>query len=526
DKGAWSNFAGNPLVDVVYALAYLPFRHSPYWMVQSCGFGRLILFSLLWLSATLVAGQFSAFAPPVLAAGLLFVTPLAGDMVHFPSDPLFASMAGFSLWQLLRFYHTRHTRHLALASFFMGLAALARNDGLFLFVILACLALYLILRGGRILLNSAAILLPFAVLVGGYILIYGLFTGNFDPGVMRRTYDNFEAGQQVIYGGTGEVNAVTEAKLAARQAFGTPQENGYSVFNAIRRSPRVYLQRLEITIKNLPNQVLHAYGIRFAALLFLLALRGLIELVVRKKYFLMAATLLWPLHLTTGIAITLYREGHLLFPFFIVFALCAIGLAALLRHLGDRRERLVWTALLLALVVYGIFANKLAIYYGAVVFLVAIWVIYLFKSRFQGEREASIAPLLILLLAGIILRGSFPSPVLPALGTEAREQASVYLAQRLPPDSIVAAASPGPVWAAKMVFANLAATDFPHLTTPQEFEAWMKAEGVQAVYVDHTLTHDNPATWDLIKPLAGRSLQRVFSGEAGDIQVFIVKSAP
>ncbi len=526
DKGVWSNFAGNPLVDVLYALTYLPFRHSPYWMMQSCGLGRLILFSLLWLSAYLAAGQFSWFAPPVLVAGLLFVTPLAGDMVHFPSDPLFASMAGLSLWQFLRFYHTRHVRHLALASLFMGLAALARNDGLFLFLVLACLALFLILRSGRVLLNSAAVLLPFAALVGGYILIYGLFTGNYDPGVMRRTYDNFEAGQQVIFGGTGEVNAVTEAKLDARQAFGTPQENGYSVFNAIRRNPRVYLLRLEITLKNLPNQALHAYGIRFAALLFLLALRALIELARRKKYFLVAVALAWPLHLATGIAITLYREGHLLFPFYIVFALAAIGLAALLRNVGDRRERLAWTVLLLALVVYGIFANKLAIYYGSVVFLVAIWVIYLLRNRLPGERETALASLLVLLLAGIIIRGGFPGPVLPDLGSEAREQASVFLAQLLPADSKVAAASPGPVWAAKMVFANLAATDFPRLKTPQEFVQWMKSEQIQAIYVDHTLTYDNPAAWDLIKPLAGSALQRVFSGEDGDVQVFIVKSSP
>lgn len=526
DKGTWANFAGNPLVDVLYALTYLPFRHSPYWMVQSCGFGRLVLFSLLWWSACLVAGQLASFAPPALVAGLLFTTPLASDMVHFPSDPLFASMAGFSLWQLLRFYHTRHARHLALASLFMGLAALARNDGLFLFLILVFLSLVLILQSSRKLFNLAAVLLPFTALVGGYILIYGLFTGNYDPGIMRRTYDNFEAGQEAVYGGTGEVNAVTEAKLAARQAFGTPQENGYSVFTAIRRNPRVYLQRLGMTVKNLPVQVLHAYGIRFAAILFLLALRGLVELARRKKYLLIAIALLWPLHLATGIAITLYREGHLLFPFYVVFALSAIGLAALLRNISDRRERLVWSGLLLALVVYGIFGNKLAIYYGSVVFLVAIWVIYLLKNRFPLERDARLAPVLILLLAGIIIRGGFPSPVLPQAGTEAREQASLYMAEHLLADTKVAAASPGPVWSAKMVFANLAATDFPHLKTPREFIEWMKAEDIQAVYVDHTLTFDNPATWDLIKPLAGNGLQRVFSGEEGDIQVFIVESTP
>ncbi len=102
-EGNLPSFAGNPLVDVFYALTYLPFWNSAFWLVQSAVLGRLLLFSLLWVSVYLVARQLARWAPPVLMVGLLLVTPLAVDMLRFPSDPLFAGLAGLSLWQLLRY---------------------------------------------------------------------------------------------------------------------------------------------------------------------------------------------------------------------------------------------------------------------------------------------------------------------------------------------------------------------------------------------------------------------------------------
>jgi hypothetical protein len=100
DLGDWPNYAGNPLVSIFYAITYLPFHSSPYWLIHSDSLGRMLLFSLLWWSAVLTAGRLKHPAAQGITAGLLLVTPLAGEMLTFPSDPLFAGLAGLSLWQL------------------------------------------------------------------------------------------------------------------------------------------------------------------------------------------------------------------------------------------------------------------------------------------------------------------------------------------------------------------------------------------------------------------------------------------
>ena len=525
DKGTWPTYAGNPLMDVFYASTYLPYSNSPYWLVQSDALGRIILFSLLWLSAYLVARQLSRFFHQAIMLGLLLVVPLMTEMLRFPSDPLFAALAGFSLSQLLAYYNTSLTKHIWWSSAFMGLAALARNDGLVLFFILLACSLLLSLprkQAGRALLATTV---PFLLLVGGYVLVYGASTGQFELGTMKRTYDNFEAGQEAISGRNEEMSSTMAAKLEARRFFGTPQENNYSIFRAIRRNPQVYLQRLADTVKGLPIELLHAYGIRFAAVIFLLVLRGVIKLIREKEYALLAILCLWPAHLATGFLITIFREGHLQFPYYVVFALASIGLAAVLAvFIEGGKERFAWTILLVGLSVVSVLTDKLAIFYGSALFLGSLWLISFLKYHLLREKIQESYPiaLLILLCTGLIIHGNFPAPGIRALGVTAKEQAVVYMAEHLEPGSKVAAASPGPVWMAKMEYTSLIATDLPRDKSSEEFLAWMKKHNIQAVYVDHGLYNNNPAMWALIRDQVGKGMKRVYSGDNGDIQVLFL----
>ena len=522
-SGSLPNFAGNPLVDVLYALTYLPFRSSPYWLMLSASLGRFILFSLLWLSVYLIATRLSRWANPVIMLGIFLVTPLAVETLRFPSDPLFAALAGLAFWQLLGFHEDLEVRHLWLGSAFLGLAAMARNDGLVLFVIFFGLATFLSLRRVQLRSILAPSLVPFLILVGGYVLLAGAVTGSFELGTTRRTYENFESGQQVIFGGSGESSPVVEARLEARRIFGTPAENNYSVFNAIRRNPGVYLTRVSVLAQDLPDRLLRAYGIRFAALLALLAVRGLIELWRRKQFRLLVVFLLWPLYALTGFVITIFRPGHLQFHYYLVFGLAALGLAGLLRNLDDRRERYIWYAVLLGLVLYGLVDNKLAIYYGAAVFLVALWLVYLTLRRYRTLQGLEAILLLILLCAGLIIRGNFPSPKLPALGSEAREQAAVFMAENLTPDTKVAAGSPGVVWLARMDYAAINAADTPRDKNDVEFLDWMIRQDIEAIFVDQSLYNSNPLVWGLIKSQIGEGIERVFSADEGDVQVLIIR---
>lgn len=526
-SGELPGFAANPLVSLFYALMYLPFYHSPFWLILSCSLGRLVLFSLLWLSTYLVAKRLKVHAQLVIMLGFLFVTPLAVEMLVFPSDPLFASLAALCLWQLLTFHQERKRRHLWWASLFIGLAALARNDGLVLFVIFVLLTALLVLRSKEWWRSLIASVVPFLVLVGGYVLFYGMVTGDFRLGTLERTYGNFESGHQTILVSSGGINRTIEARLEARRVFGTPEENQYSVFKAIRRNPGVYLQRLEVALKSIPRQLLGVYGKRFSTVLFLLALRGIFELVRKKEFHLLAILCLWPTHLATGMIITLFRDGHLAFPFYIVFGLAAIGLTAVLVWFEDWRERVFWTLVLLGLTIYGFVDNKLAITYNAAVFLAALWIIYAAREIRSGKRQM-ITPLALMILfaGGLILRGGFPSPKIRTLGIDAREQALVTLVETLQPGDVVATGSPGMVWAAKMTSLTLASTDVPLHRSPENFLDWMISEGTKAVFVDESLFYENPRVWELIAPHIKVGLQRIYVGDDGDVQILLVQPNP
>ena len=528
DLGEWPNYAGNPLVSVFYAITYLPFRNSPFWLIHSDSLGRVLLFSLIWWSAVLIAGRLKHPLVQGITAGLLLVTPLAGEMLTFPSDPLFTGLAGLSLWQLTGYLDDRRPRRIALASLFLGLAALARNDGLILFLIFFVLALLITLREknwrstGR---AALAALLPFAVLVGGYVIIYGLSTGDYRLGTLERTYLNFEAGQEVITKPTGELNEVVQARSKAQEYFGSAEENDYSVLRAIQRNPQRYLERLSALLLELPERLLRAYGIRFGALLFLLAACGAWELFQRKQYWLLAALLLWPIHLVTGLVITIFRIGHLRFHFYIVFGLAALGLAVLLKKVIEAvpRRLLVEGGILLALGFFGIIANKLAIYYGVAVLLAALLVIYVLRKSIQTQPDGMALALLILLAGGFILHGAYPSPQRRVLGSEAKEQAVVFLSQRFAEGTLVASSSPGPVWMAKMKVANLTSTDVPLDRTPEAFVDWLRSQDIQAVFVDQTLSSNSSILWGLLEAQIGTGLERIFSADQGDIQILQIK---
>jgi len=517
DEGNYPVFAGNPLTSLFYGLMYLPFRSSPLWMVHSCTLGRFLLFTLLWLALYLIGKELSNLIPPLLLPGILLVTPLAVEVMTFPSDPLFAGLAGLSFWQLLRFAKSRDHRAALYASALLGLSALARNDGVVLFPIFLVL-IALLNRGNagwkRIALAS---IVPYAALVGGYILIYGFVTGNFDPGTAARTYDNFESGQFLIES-SGNINNVIDVRLQAREIFGTPEENHSNVFLAISRNPAMYLERVRRLLRDLPRILLQAYGKRFAPLLFLLALQGIWALIKQRAFRQLALFLLWPAHLLTGFIITIFRPGHLTFVYFIVYALAAIGLASWMQYPIHWKNRGLWAAALLLLGLYGILDEKLAFFYAALVFLLVEILISTLQIR--SKERATLVSLLILAAAGIVLRQGFPSPIQRNLGESEPEQAVIFMTENLPAGSIVAAGSPGYIQAARLGTFVLAATDTPYDLNSADFIEWIKDQGVDYLFADYSLVAENASLWALIEPGIGEQFELLFTSSGGDIRIY------
>ena len=519
------DFAGNPLVAVLYALTYLPYSGSAFWLVHSTSLGRLIQFTLVWLSGYAVSRQLQRWTHPLVVLGLFFVSSIPLALLAYPSDPLFVSMAAFSFWKLLSFYNSNRLSDLALSSVFLGLAALSRNDGLLMGPVLVLLGLVIGYGKVRLWKTFLAAAAPFAVLVFGYVLLYGLISGNFRLGTMGRTYDNFEAGQQAAYSGEGSVNPVLEAKIEARRLFGTPEENGNSVFRAILRNPGAYLVRLRAVVRQLPDLLLSAYGQRLAALLMLLAVRGTWELWRRGDRRLLLAFLLWPAHLAAGFAITIFRLGHLSFPFYALYGLSAIGLSALVANRADRRERGVWLIALVALAVLSKVLGASAVEFGALAFGAALVLIYwLWPGQEESSRQA-MAPAfgLVFLAVGLLLHGDFTGPKSRTLGERPVEQAVLFMQEAFEPGTPIAAGSPGPIYAARMTYMGLTSLDIPVDRSQEDFLKWMRGQGIEAVYVDYSLTQDSPGLWRLIEGSVGSGLVRVFTAGGGDLQVLVVE---
>ena len=178
------------------------------------------------------------------------------SILKFQSDALFAVNSAFALWQLLRYRNTGAEKHVWLASMFCGFAALTRNDGLILFFIFILLILFVVNKNHLPLIKKLiAALVPFVLLVIGYLLVYALSTGIFYMGTSDRSWVAFVQGQYFIYGDDPdcEVNQLQCAVNRAEETYGTKEENNSSVFNAVLGNPQAYADRLERSLGKYPK---------------------------------------------------------------------------------------------------------------------------------------------------------------------------------------------------------------------------------------------------------------------------------
>ncbi len=536
-EGELPSFARNPLIGALYGLAYLPFRSAPLWMGQVAAIGRVILFALMWWGCYLAAREFGRFAPALATAGFLLVFPVLPEVLVNPSDALFAAMSGFAFWQTARFYNTREVRNLWGASFFVGLAALSRNDGLLLFPIFLVLAFGISRRAaqGQAVPGEArrygpagskfswviAAALPFALLVGGYFLLYGAVTGDFSLGTRERSYVAFQQGQAIDY---QKDPSCTEkwlrcTVLQAEQLYGSGAENNYSILRAISRNPQAFGHRFLKQVSLLPGYIYSIYGERTALLLFILVLRGLIELFRRRQGLLAALFLLWPLTLSVYF-LTFFRIGYFRLPYFVLYILGAIGAAAFTADARERRSLYVWSALLAAVTLPAIWLDVRAVYFTTVLLLAGLWFIRSLE-REMGEVTWSAAALLAILAIGLILRPVFDPPAPHDLVNGAEEQAAVVMQEELPRGSLVLAGAPGGVWAGRMEFQD--ANAYSGLTSSAELYEALKEAGVTAIFVDPYLSNTNEHVWNLVEPGIGTWYESVYSGREGSIRVLLMK---
>jgi hypothetical protein len=524
-EGSPPKIPGHPLIALLYAIPYIFVKQSPYWILRIATFGRFAMFCMMWWSAYLVAKQLSKFSPPLIMAGMLLVSPVLTDLFLNPPDALFAAMSGFSLWQFLRFYHTREIRHVVYTSALLGLATHARLDGLVVFPVFILLTLVItyplnktVKQLSRI---FAAAILPFLIIVFGYALLYGVATGDFQSDVTRYSYFAFESGHQAVY--STEVGITTvEAREDAGRVYGSPSDNQYSVFNAILSNPQAYLDRLKVIVRGAPADLIEAFGKRSAALFFLFAAFGAVYMARKETRWLLAAFLLWPLHLLAYFIVGLPNLAHYLrMPFFVVFALASIGLYRVVTEEDNPQLRWIVSVFLLGLSLYGVLDNKLAIYVGASVFLLGLWLTWLVMDRYQGLPNMKNVGLILTFCLGLIIRPQFPSPALRTLDDDSIEQAVLYMIENLEIDSKVISYAPGMVLAARMTYVQVP-SELRRVESGKELYQWLIEDDIKAIYSTHLLRVNEPRVWSLIEDELGDGLELVFREDPGDHQIILV----
>ncbi|MBN2258146.1 MAG: hypothetical protein JW704_10030 [Anaerolineaceae bacterium] len=516
-EGQIQQFASSPLVSLLYGVFYLIVQKSPFWMLLSDAIGRFVIFTLFYCGAYLVARELGKFASPLIMLGLLTVMPLVVEMYNFPSDPLFAALSAFTFWQVLRFFNTHQIKHIWLASLILGLAAATRNDGLVLLPVLVVAGLILYLPERRWWRVVVASVTPFLIIVGGYILCVGLVSGDFNPGIMERTYSNFEAGHEAISSNPGNTNATIQAYVEARRVFGTPEENGYSVIAAIKRNPDVYVSRLMAIIRTFPTILNNAYGIKYTVVLLLLAARGMIVLIKKKEIKLLLVMGLWVIPLAMGFINTIIRPGYLRFPFFILYALAGIGLYALVTHIDKLHEKICWVSVSILICVGSLITWKTAIFYGVFIFFLGLLVSIFINWRYQMEKYLTPILLLVFLCAGLILHGNYPGPKKWQFGVNGDEAASLFMSEYLPRDAVVLAGTPAAVWMSHHDYAGLNSADLHTFADDVDFAHWA-CLNFDAIYIDHSIS---PYFLEMIQNRIGKEFQRVFTAEEGDYQVLL-----
>jgi len=512
DGGCLRQFAGNPLLSFLYALIYIPVKSTTFWLIHSCTIGRFILFSLMWFSAYLVATQLRYLAHPFIMIALLFTSPALTYLLPNPSDALFTAMSAFTLWQVLLFYNKKKVRHVWLASLFVGLSALSRNDGLILFFILIIIAVILSIPAKRLGTSLIACVIPFIILVAGYLIIYGLVMGRFELGIIGRTYLAFEQGQGFAY-----EKSPADGQIDARQLFGTPEENQYSFLSAIKRNPEAFFDRVRQTIKTSPKKIYFIYGERLGIISLLLAAMGAMVLARKRLYPLLVALLLWSTHLFVYF-LTFFRHEYFLFPYFAVFSLASMGLTSIV-YSFKKRIHYCWSLALLGLAIFGMLSNRPNLFSATVFFLVWVWIVRYVMNRYRHLEAIKTIGLVLALCALLFLKVGYPYPKFRTLGTAPDEKAVLFMKEHLKPGSLVFAAAPGPIWEAKMNFGPL---DFTLRDKNENDLSYGHLFYGKAVYANDTLRYDEPGLVSKIERLIGKGLEVGYESENKEVQILLV----
>ena len=523
-NGQIPSFSSSPVTAVFYALCYLPFRNSVFWFVHANSLGRFLLFSGLFLGVWQVGKAMKKFYHPLILLCFLFLSPILTNMYEYPADPLFITISAFAFSQAIQFLESKQLKHLVWASFWLGVGMLTRGDALFIsvpFFVLMIIAGWKAHHWWRLVLSAV---LPFLAVTVGYLTFRGLLTGDFDSGMAKYSYTVFEQGQEAdLPEGNQRFGNATESYYVARDYFGMPEENDYSIIKAILRNPEAYLRRVKGVASWIPGLFLNAYYRRYTILITLLALRGFVALLNMKKTSYAMLHLIWILPIGAGILRTLYRQAYFVMFIFVVFSLAAVGLEALLRDLAKRWRWLAWAGVFVANLFLAHFLNETGIRFAMIVYLIWLALSFQLSRKEQELPHWKSMAMLMLFTVGFLLRVNYPDYNPRTLGEDYREQASLVLREVTEPGSFILTGTPSVVIMAEREVANFSGSDIPEFDSSDDFINWMTVQDFKTIYLDGEAPQE---LWEFTFMEIDDDLEQVWASEDGGAFILNVIEEP
>jgi hypothetical protein len=369
----------------------------------------------------------------------------------------------------------------------------------------------------------SAALLPCAAIVLGYVLAYRLLVGSFGLGMAEYSYFTFEQGHGMAFQSEYDENEefYVLGQMDARRLFGTPQENQYSIATAILRNPRAYLERVPRLIGLIPGYVIIMYA-SLGVVFFLIAARGIIELIRRRLYLLLSILLLWCSYLLVY-AVLVFQPRHFLLPYYVVFLLSSVGLTALVENFDSKKERYLWALALIVLMITALIAGRAKTFATAGLVLLVFGITWMTMRRYRTVQPIG-AIGLMLASAPFILGAQYPEPRFRNIGIAADERATLFMRERLPPAAPVGAYQPINPWMANLTYIPMYRSSIPELRSQEDFGRWMKENRLHAIYADIYLKKLEPAVWQLVQERIGQDLRVGFVSEDEGIHVLLTST--
>lgn len=513
-KGEIRSLAWGPLVGLLYAPVDLIVGNSPNWFMIETWVGRFLLFGFLWLSLVYLAFQLRQFAPPLISVGLLFVSIPLFPILENQSDAIFVSLSVLGLANLVAFSRELRLRSVLYASVCIGLGVLARVETVVLILTMAVIAF---LAGRKQFPPQrifAASILPASGILAVFLFFSLITLGDLNLGISSKSYDSFEVNQSILTGGNLE-----KGRQESRRLFGTEEENKGSVLRAIFRNPQAFGLRILANLKEIPWSYFYFFGKTQGFVLLFFAAWGVYALIRKRAFFLLLILLLWPLH--AGIPLAFLVRHVVPQTYYIPMILGAIGMAAAFARDSHPVERGFLLIVSILLCVYSLVDHKPAFLYGFILVTAIFGITWLVRSRSQINDKPFLAPLMMLLIAGLILREPYPFPEYSFLGKSSEELAVQYMEKSLLVRTKVLVPFPLPAVAARMVDITTR-TDPKGVDSIQALWTWLAERGIRAAYVDSRYSINKNITV-LLEAGLDQYFDIGFTSQDNFVRVFLVR---